>query len=103
MREVCCGIHLRRQTALGGLEAGYCARALKEATALFKCLSQNHPFLGGNKYTAITAIVVFSLMNANRLHFDDLEAENWLIGLYETGRVSKSTIESWLCQQAEPI
>jgi len=74
MREVCCGIHLRRQTALGGFEAGYYADALKEAAALFECVSQNHPSPDGNNFTATTAIGVFLLLNGNRLHFDLLEA-----------------------------
>jgi hypothetical protein len=42
-------------------------------------------------------------MNGFRLLFDDLEAYNWLIGLYESGRVSKTTIEPWLRQNAVPI
>jgi len=45
----------------------------------------------------------FLLLNGYRLLFDDLEAYNWLIGLYQSGRVSKSTIEPWLRQHAAPI
>jgi hypothetical protein len=33
--------------------------------------------------------------------FDDLEAYHWLIGLYESGKVNKATIEVWLRQHAE--
>ncbi len=91
------------QSAVGRLESGYYADAIEEAAALFESLSQNHPFLDGNKRTAITAIGVFLLLNGYRLLFDDLEAYNWLIGLYESGRVSKSTIEPWLRQHAERI
>jgi len=88
------------QSALGRLETGYYADPIEEASALFESLSQNHPFLDGNKRTAITATGVFLLMNGYRLLFNDLEAYNWLIGLYESGRVSKSTIEPWLRQHA---
>jgi death-on-curing protein len=70
---------------------------------LFESLSQNHPFLDGNKRTAITATGVFLLLNDYRLYFDDLYAYNWLIGLYESGKVSKSAIEPWLRKRAEPI
>ena len=102
------GIHGLRdsgalQSALGRLESGYYADVVEEASALFESLSQNHPFLDGNKRTAITATGVFFLMNGFRLLFDDLEAYNWLIGLYESGRVSKTTIEPWLRQNAVPI
>jgi death-on-curing protein len=100
------GIHGLResgalQSAVGRLESGYYADAIEEAAALFESLSQNHPFLDGNKRTAITATGVFLLLNGYRLLFDDLEAYKWLIGLYETGRVDKATIERWLRQHAE--
>ena len=100
------GIHGLRdsgalQSAVGRLESGYYADAIEEAAALFESLSQNHPFLDGNKRTAITATGVFLLLNGYRLLFDDLEAYKWLIGLYETGRVNKATIETWLRQHAE--
>jgi len=99
------GIHGLRdsgalQSAVGRLESGYYADAIEEAV-LFESLSQNHPFLDGNKRTAITATGVFLLLNGYRLLFDDLEAYKWLIGLYETGRMSKATIEPWLRQHAE--
>lgn len=63
----------------------------------------NHPFLDGNKRTAITATGVFLLMNGYRLRFDDLEAYNWLIGLYESCKVNKATIEPWLRRHAEKL
>jgi death-on-curing protein len=100
------GIHGLRdsgalQSAVGRLESGYYADVIEEAAALFESLSQNHPFLDGNKRTAITATGVFLLLNGYRLLFDDVEAYKWLIGLYETERVSKATIEPWLRQHAE--
>lgn len=91
------------QSAVGRLESGFYADAIEEAAALFESLSQDHPFLDGNKRTAITATAVFLLINGSRLLFDDLEAYNWLIGLYESGRVNKSTIELWLRQHSEQI
>ena len=98
------GIHGLRdsgalQSAVGRLESGYYADTIEEASALFESLSQNHPFLDGNKRTAITATGVFLLLNGYRLLFDDLEGYNWLMGLYESGRVS----EPWLRQHAAPI
>lgn len=102
------GIHGLRdlgalQSALGRLESGYYADAIEEAAALFESLSQNHPFLDGNKRTAITATGVFLLMNGYELLFDDLEAYQWLIALYESGRVGKFTIEPWLREHAKRL
>jgi death on curing protein len=75
----------------------------KRPPALFESLSQNHPFLDGNKRTAVTAAGVFLLLNGYRLLFEDLEAYNWLIELQESGRMSKATIEPWLRPHAERI
>lgn len=91
------------RSAIGRLETGYYADVIEEAAALFESLSQNHPFLDGNKRTAITAAGVFLLMNGCRLQFDDLEAYRWLIGLYDKGKVQKATIEEWFRQHAEHI
>lgn len=95
------GIHGLRdmaalQSAMGRLQSGYYAEAIEEAAALFESLSQNHPFLDGNKRTAFTATGVFLLMNGFDLQFDDLQAYEWLMELYEAGRVNKSTLEQWL-------
>jgi death on curing protein len=102
------GIHGLRdnkalESAVGRLQSGYYGDAIEEAAALFESLSQNHPFLDGNKRTAITAVGVFLLLNGYRLTFDDLEAYRWLIGLYESGGVRKTTIEAWLRGHATPI
>lgn len=100
------GIHGLRdlgalQSALGRLESGYYADALEEGAALFESLSQNHPFLDGNKRTAITATAVFLRLNGYELLFDDMEAYRWLMDLYESGRVNKLTIDPWLRQHAK--
>jgi len=102
------GIHgVRDQAALesaaGRLQSGYYADEIEEAAALFESLSQNHPFLDGNKRTAITAAGVFLLMNGITTRFDDLEAYHWLIGLYESGDVRKPVIEAWLRAHTGPL
>jgi len=91
------------ESAVARPQSGYYTDVFEEAAALFESLSQNHPFVDGNKRTAITAIGVFLLLNGYKLLFDDLEAYNWLIGLYETGRVSKAVIEPWLREHAKAL
>jgi death on curing protein len=102
------GIHGLRdnkalESAAGRLQSGYYADAIEEAAALFESLSQNHPFLDGNKRTAITSVGVFLQLNGYQLFFEDLEAYRWLIGLYESGGVRKAAIEGWLREHAKPI
>jgi death-on-curing protein len=102
------GIHGLRdvgalQSAIGRLESGYYADSIEEAAALFESLSENHPFLDGNKRTAITATGVLLRLNGYELLFDDLEAYLWLIALYESGSVNKLAIEPWLRQHAQRV
>jgi prophage maintenance system killer protein len=53
-------------------------------------------FLDGNKRTAIAAAAVFLLMNGRELKFNDLEAYTFLIGLYESGHVTRANIDAWM-------
>ena len=101
------GVHGIRDK--GGLESaaarpqsGYYADVIEEAAALFESLSQNHPFLDGNKRTAFTATAVFLTLNDKRLYFDDVEAYGWLTRLYEISQVRKAVIESWLREHTKP-
>ena len=85
--------------------AGSCSRpppdglllhAIEEAAALCESLLQNHPFVDGNKRTAITATGVFLRLNTYELVFVDREMYDWLMKLYETGGVTKMAIDAWL-------
>ena len=86
------GLH----SAVGRPQSGYYSDVIEEAAALFESLSQNHPFLDGNKRTAMTATAVFLRLNGYKLEFDDVEAYEWLIELYEMGSVKKAAIDEWL-------
>lgn len=59
-------------------------------------LLQNHPFIDGNKRSAITAAGIFLRMNNYELIFVDREMYDWLMNLYDTNRVNKAAIEAWL-------
>jgi len=69
---------------------------IEEAAALCESLLQNHPFVDGNKRTAITATGVFLRLNDYELVFVDREMYDWLMKLYETGGVTKMAIDAWL-------
>jgi len=63
----------------GGLESavarprtGYYRDLIEEAAALWESLSQNHPFVDGNKRVAVTVAAAFLRVNGYRLDFDDL-------------------------------
>jgi death-on-curing protein len=88
------------ESALARPQSGYYSDLLQEAAALWESLSQNHPFLDGNKRVAVTVTAAFLTVNGCRLEFDDLEAFNFLLGLYESGTFRFQELEVWLRQHA---
>ncbi len=88
------------QAALGRPGTGYYRDLLHEAAALWESLSQNHPFVDGNKRVAITVTAAFLRLNGYRLEFDDDEAFSFLLDLYETGQMRIDELERWLRQHA---
>lgn len=90
------------KAAIARPQIGYYADLLEEAAALFESLLQNHPFLDGNKRTAVTAVALFLMLNGQQLFFDDSETYKWLIGLFESGQLTKAKLEAWLRMHARP-
>lgn len=90
------------QAAIARPQIGYYSDLLEEAAALFESLLLNHPFLDGNKRTAVTATALFLMLNGYCLFFDDAEAYEWLIGLFESGQLTKANLEAWLRVHARP-
>ena len=88
------------ESALARPQSGYYNGIIQEAAALWESLSQNHPFLDGNKRVAVTVTAAFLRVNGYRLEFDDIEAFSFLVGLYEAGRLRFEDLEIWLRQHA---
>jgi death-on-curing protein len=93
---------------LGALEAavfrpqtGYYEDPIAQAAALLESLIQNHPFLDGNKRTAVAAADVHLRMNGLELAGDSLEHHRILIGLMERGDVDWKAIDPWLRDNVE--
>jgi death-on-curing protein len=90
------------ESALARPQSGYYSDIIQEAAALWESLSQNHPFVDGNKRVAVTVMAAFLKVNGCRLEFDDLEAFSFLIGLYETGTLRFDELDNWLRRHAAP-
>jgi len=84
------------ESALARPQSGYYEDLIQEAAALWESLSQNHPFIDGNKRIAITIAAAFLRVNGYRLAFDDFEAHQFMIGLYESGNFRFRELEPWL-------
>jgi death-on-curing protein len=84
------------ESALARPQSGYYEDLIQEAAALWESLSQNHPFIDGNKRVAVTVTAAFLRVNGYRLEFDDVAAFQFLIGLYENGKFRFAELEAWL-------
>lgn len=74
-----------------------------KAAALLVGLSRNHPFLDGNKRTAIGAVNVFLRANGSRLGFDsDDEVADFLESVAQ-GAVQHEFIGAWLTAHMEHL
>ena len=77
-------------------QTGYYADLVEEAAALWESLSQNHPFIDGNKRTAFAAMYTFLAINGARLTAGAPETEEFLVELYATGRFDFEHLCPWL-------
>lgn len=88
------------ESALARPRTGYYDDLIQEAAALWESLSQNHPFLDGNKRVGATVAAAFLRVNQYRLTFDDSEAISFLVNLYDTGALTFRGLENWLRKHA---
>jgi death-on-curing protein len=84
------------ESALARPQTGYYQDLIAEAAALWESLSQNHPFIDGNKRVAVTVTAAFLRVNGVGLSFTDENAFAFLTGLYESGRMRFTELETWL-------
>jgi death-on-curing protein len=84
------------EAALYRPQTGYYADLIEEAAALWESLSQNHPFIDGNKRTAFAAMYTFLAINGARLAADALQTYVFLAGLYEANQFSFDKLVPWL-------
>ena len=76
------------EAALFRPQTGYYADLLEEAAALWESLSQNHPFVDGNKRTAFAATYTFLAINGAQLTAGLDETLTFVCGLYEAGHLA---------------
>lgn len=77
-------------------QSGYYPEAISEAAALWESMSQNHPFVDGNKRTAIASMAAHLAVNGYGLQVEELEAYRFVMDLYVSRRFRMSELEAWL-------
>jgi death-on-curing protein len=84
------------ESALFRPQTGYYADLVEEAAALWESLSQNHPFLDGNKRTAFAATYTFLAINGARLTADARRTQDFVLALYQTSQCTFDKLVPWL-------
>ncbi len=96
--------------ALGALEAailrpqiGYYNSLIEEAAAMMESLSNNHPFIDGNKRVAFFVTDDFLRLNGYFIDCDNDMAYSFFIGLYESNSFRFDNLVPWLEEHASPL
>jgi death-on-curing protein len=85
-------------------QSGYYKDLIEEAAALWESLSGNHPFVDGNKRTAVAATYTFLKMNAYEASAEVWTASvDFVSGLYEANEFRFDKIEPWLRKNFHPV
>ena len=90
------------EAALFRPQSGYYGDLIAEAAALWESLSQNHPFVDGNKRTAFAATFTFLTINGVDLTADAEEAWTFLSRLYDRNEFTFDLLDAWLREHMEP-
>lgn len=91
------------ESALMRPQMGYYDGLIEEAAALMESLSQNHPFIDGNKRVAFAVTDTFLQMNGHYLDVDDETAYAFFIGLYESNSFRFANLVPWLTKNVKPL
>ena len=84
------------EAALFRPQTGYYADLIEEAAALWESLSQNHPFIDGNKRTAFAVTYTFIFVNGLYLTASSSETERFVLSLYAYNKFNFQNLHQWL-------
>jgi len=82
-------------------QTGYYPDLIAEAAALWESLSQNHPFVDGNKRTALVSVYVFLGENGLITTAEDTEVWSFILGSLKAGNFTFDRIDAWLRANTE--
>jgi death-on-curing protein len=91
------------EAALVRPQTGYYPDVIAEGAALWESLSQNHPFVDGNKRTAFAAMFTHLAINGVGLFADAETTWAFLAPLYEMGAFRFEVLDDWVRRQTKAI
>jgi death-on-curing protein len=77
-------------------QTGYYADLIEEAAALMESLAGNHPFVDGNKRTALVAVQTFLDYNGHTLEAGGAETNEFFLTSLRKGTFKFAVIRDWL-------
>ena len=84
-------------------QSGYYADAIEEAAALLESLVQNHPFVDGNKRTALLSTDLFLRFNGLTIDVEEKAGERFLLDNLNRGTFRFPVIVEWLRKVVQPL
>ena len=84
-------------------QLGYYDSLVEEAAALLESLANNHPFVDGNKRTALAVTDTFLHLNDYFIDCDSVETYEFLMGLFETRAFRFAQLRTWLAENVKPL
>lgn len=89
------------ESAVSRPQSGYYSSAVQEAAALWESLSQNHPFVDGNKRTSYAAMHSFLFINGVKITANQDQAYEFIMDAFERKVMNFSTLEGWLQENTQ--
>ena len=84
------------EAALYRPQTGYYQDLVEEAAALWESMSQNHPFVDGNKRTAFAVTYTFLAVNGVTITAEPDDIVDFIETLYDTGSFRSDRLSKWL-------
>ena len=84
-------------------QMGYYDGIIEEAAALMESLSQNHPFIDGNKRVAFGSTDAFLRFNGYYIDCDNEAAHAFFMELYATSSFRFANLVPWLTEHVKPL
>ena len=84
-------------------QIGYYDGIIEEAAALLESLAMNHPFVDGNKRTALASTDAFLRLNGSFIDCDNDEAHRFFMRLFETNSFRFAELREWLEEHVKPL
>jgi death-on-curing protein len=89
------------EAALFRMQSGYYPDLISQAAAFWESLSQNHPFIDGNKRTAFACTYTFLAINGAEITANAEITYAFLADLYEGNKFRFEALDDWLRNNTE--